>query len=115
MSNNAVTSPITNAAYGQLIAQRKQGFSARESVEATIDSLIEEYLVSRRKAALIVTQAWADLEDTGKPAAFVDVSRTTANMVVVKDTATGCTSIFSVHELLQFRANNPDHVNRIHA
>src|SRR5690554_4024643 len=113
--NNAVNNPITNAAYGQLIAQRKQGISARESVEATIDSLIEEYLVSRRQAALIVTQAWADLESAGKPAAFIDVSRTTGNMVVVRDTGTGCTSIFSVHELLQLRASNPERLHRINA
>lgn len=112
--NNAATTNITNAAYGQLIALRKRACAARECVEATIDSLIEEYQVSRRQAALITTQAWADLEATGKPVAFVDVSLTTGNMVVIHD-ASGRTSIFCVHELLQLRDSHHNTINRINA
>ena len=115
MSSNAVTTTITNAAYGQLIALRKQGHAVVESIEATIDSLMEEFDISRRQAALIATQAWTDLEDSGKTSAYVDVSRTTGNMVVIHDTSTGCACIFSVQELLALRANNPDQLTRIQA
>jgi len=42
------------------------------------------------------------------PAAFIDVSLTTGNTVVIFDASTGRTSVFSIRELLHLRDNaNP--------
>lgn len=110
---NAVANSMTDAAYAQLLALRNHSQDARECIEMAIDSLMEEYQCSRRRAAIVAMQAWTDLEDKGRPVAYVDVSLTTGNMVVIHD-ADGRTSIFSARELLQLRElnNNP---TRIHA
>ena len=113
---NAMAQTMTDSAYAQLLALRKSGrkYSSRESVQMTIDSLMEQYQCSRRRAALLATKAWADLEASGKPAAFVDVALTTGNMVVIHD-ASGRTSVFSVHELLQLRDSTHTTIDRINA
>ncbi|OEY67442.1 hypothetical protein [Marinobacter sp. X15-166B] len=102
MNANASDNKAFNAAYGQLIALRKRDFGRKSAISMTIDSIMEEFHCSRRRAALIVTRAWADLEAVGQRSAYVDVSLTTGNTVVIHDT-TGRTSVFSIHELLQLR------------
>ncbi|MBY5938028.1 hypothetical protein [Marinobacter nauticus] len=99
---NAVAQSMTDAAYSQLLALRKGSTDARECIEMTVDSLMEEYQCSRRRASLLVIRAWHDLEGTKQPRAYVDVSLTTGNTVVVHDQS-GRTSIFSVQELLKLR------------
>lgn len=103
---------MTDAAYGQLIALRKHEHSAAQCIESVVDSLIEDFGCSRRRAALLASSVWSDLEDAGQPAAYIDVSHTTGNTVVVHDTGTGRTSIFSIRELLQLRdnASNVTHI-----
>jgi hypothetical protein len=110
---NAIQKNMNDAAYAQLIALRKSNTSASECVELTTDSLMEEFGCSRRRAMLKVTAAWYDLEAAGAQSAYIDVSHTTGNSVVIHDTATGRTSIFSVRELLQLRdqAVNPIAIN----
>lgn len=101
---SAVSRSMTDSAYAQLIALRAGNAqcNARECIEMVIDSLMEEFQCSRRRAALTATQAWHDLEARGQARAYVDVGLTTGNTVVVHDGA-GRTSIFSVHELLRLR------------
>lgn len=99
---NAVAQNMTDAAYSQLLALRKGSTDARECVELTVDSLMEEFQCSRRRASLLAIRAWHDLEGAKQPNAYVDVSLTTGNTVVVHD-ASGRTSIFSVQELLKLR------------
>ncbi len=111
---NAIAHNMTDTAYAQLLALRNGSYNARECVEMTIDSLMEQYQCTRRRAALVTTKAWADLECTGKPPAYVDVSLTTGNTVVIHD-ASGRTNIFSVHELLQLRDSQHTTTNRINA
>lgn len=111
---NAIAQCMTDSAYAQLLALRKGSYDARECVEMTIDSLMEQFHCTRRRAALITTKIWADLEAAGKPAAFVDVGLTTGHTVVIHD-ASGRTSIFSVHELLQLRDSQHNTTNRINA
>ncbi len=108
----AIAKNMTDTAYGQLLALRKENLTERECVEMTIDSLMEEFSCSRRRAAFLVMKAWADLDARGKPAAHIDVSHTTGQMVVIKD-ETGRTSILSVHEILQLRdqAANTVHIH----
>jgi hypothetical protein len=111
---NAIAQNMTDSAYAQLLALRNGHYDARECVDMTIDSLMEQYQCSRRRAALVTTKAWADLEATGKPPAYVDASLTTGNTVVIHD-ASGRTNIFSVHELLQLRDSQHNTINRINA
>lgn len=99
---NAIAKNMTDAAYGQMIALRKQGEPARGCIEMTVDSLMDEFLCSRRRASLLAIRAWYDLEAKGQPAAYVDVSLTTGNTVVVHDQS-GRTSVFSVQELMRLR------------
>jgi hypothetical protein len=94
---------MTDATYSQLTALRKNSHSARECVEKVVFSLMEEFNCSRRRAALLATKVWAELECVGLPAAYIDVSHTTGNAVVIHDTGTGRTSVFSIRELLQLR------------
>lgn len=103
---------MTDTAYGQLIALRQSGHGASQCIESVVDSLMEEYGCSRRRAVLKVTAAWYDLEAAGAKSAYIDVSHTTGNTVVVHDTGTGRTSIFSIRELLQLRdnASNVTHI-----
>jgi hypothetical protein len=99
---------MTDAAYRQLMALRKHSHSANDCVEKVVDSLMEEFNCSRRRAAILALSVWADLEDVGMPAAFIDVSLTTGNTVVIFDASTGRTSVFSIRELLHLRDNaNP--------
>lgn len=99
---NAVAQSMTDAAYSQLLALRKGSTDARECIDMTVDSLMEEFQCSRRRASLLAVRAWHDLEGKDQPRAFVDVSLTTGNTVVIHDQS-GRTSIFSVQELLQLR------------
>lgn len=110
---NAIAQSMTDAAYAQIIALKNSGSDARECIEMTTDSLMEEYQCSRRRAALLAVQTWTDLDAKGQPGAYVDVSLTTGNMVVLHDEH-GHTSIFSVRELLQLRAKHAT-PTRIHA
>jgi len=109
----AIANNMTDTAYGQLLALRKDKLPARECVEMTIDSLMEEFSCSRRRAAFLVMKAWADLEAQKAPKAHIDVSHTTGQMVVIKD-ETGRVSIFSINELLQLRDQAATH-HHIHA
>lgn len=110
----AIAKNMTDTAYGQLLALRKDKVPARDCVEMTIDSLMEEFGCSRRRAALLVIQAWSDLDAKGKPAAHIDVSHTTGNTVVIK-TADGRINIFSVHEILKLRDQAASTTLHIHA
>lgn len=103
---------MTDAAYRQVIALRKSGMGARECVELTTDSLMEEFGCTKRRAALLAIHTWTDLDAAGKPSAYVDVSLTTGNSVVIHE-GNGRTSILSVHELLKLRdqAVNPIAIN----
>lgn len=100
----AITKPSMNeSAYRQLMALRKNSRSADRCVEKVTDSLMEEFNCSRRRAAMLAVSVWADLEQAGRPSAYIDVSHTTGNTVVIHDTGTGRTSVFSIRELLQLR------------
>lgn len=99
---NAVAQNMTDAAFCQLLALRKGSQDARECIAMTTDSLMEEFQCSRRRASLLAIRAWNDLESKGQPSAYVDVSLTTGNSVVIHDNS-GRTSVFSVHELLKLR------------
>lgn len=110
--NATAKTNMTDATYGQLIALRKRNHDAAQCIENVVDSLMEEFGCSRRRAALLASSVWTDLEEAGKPAAYVDVNHTTGNTVVIRDTSTGRTSIFSIRELLQLRdsASNVTHI-----
>ena len=108
------TTNMTNAAYRQLLALRKDSHRGSECVQKVVDSLMEEFSCSRRRAVLKVTAAWYDLEASNASKAYIDVSHTTGNAVVICDTATGRTSIFSISELLQLR-ERAAHVTHIQA
>jgi len=108
------TTNMTNAAYRQLLALRKDSHRGSECVQKVVDSLMEEFSCSRRRAVLNVTAVWYDLEASNSSKAYIDVSHTTGNAVVIRDTATGRTSIFSISELLQLR-ERAAHVTHIQA
>lgn len=99
----AIAKNMTDTAYAQLLSLKKQHISAREAVDMTIDSLMEEFSCSRRRAAFLVMQIWADLETAGHTRAHIDLNHTTGQTVVIKD-QNGRTCIFSINELLQLRA-----------
>jgi len=105
--NNAVNSTITNAAYGQLIALRKSNQQAQSCIEMVSETLTEEYGITRKRAQTIAATAWLDLEDVGRPAAYVDMTRTTAGVVCVTCPTTGRTTLFSARELMALREQIP--------
>lgn len=105
---------ITNCAYKHVIAGRKAGYLARRCIEQATEAVMQAHNCSRRKAALVTTEAWIDLEAASPCTAYIDVSHTTGNMVVLRDRS-GTTSIFSVNELLQMRQQNPQNLTPINA
>jgi len=112
---NATHEQIQNAAYGQLIALRRSNRQAQPCLEMVTESLMEEFGCTHRRAASIAATAWLDLEDVGRPPAYVDMNCTTAGVVTVVCPTTGRTSIFSARELLSLRERMPATVIRANA
>lgn len=98
---------IQNAAYGQLIALRNSNQQAQSCIEMVSQTLTEEFGITLKRAQTIAATAWLDLEDVGLPAAYVDMTRTTAGVVCVTCPTTGRITLFSARELMALREQMP--------
>lgn|SRR5690554_6531650 len=110
----AQSQQMSDTAYAHMIAARKARRSKDQCIEDTVTALMEGFSCARRRAVLLAISTWNDLEAAGKPLAYIDVSQTTGNTVVVRDFS-GKTNVFSIHELLELRNQNQEQLTRIQA